>query len=331
MLLALASALAQEAPPIVNGDTTTAYPEVVFLYFTNASGSYGGACTGSVVADEWILTAAHCVTDDTGQLTQLWAFVGSGVDDLQQQQQAEEWYPHPRYDGTGYYDIALVKLPRAFRGVPLMAVNKDTVRSRDLGQDYRLVGFGQTSDRDNSGDSTKRYADVPLYDYDDALAIFWDQVDDQNACHGDSGGPALELRSDGGYEVAGIIDFAYGNSGDCEGNGVATARVDFFLDWIEGYTPVYSYEELYGETDTDTDSDTDTDTDTDSDTDTDTDTDTDSETDTELDEEPVRPDDVGEDYDTVSLVGGCGCASGSGTPALLVLLAGLVGALARRR
>ncbi len=335
MFLLLSAALAQEAPPIVNGDTTSDYPEVVFLYFTNSSWSYGGACTGSVVADEWILTAAHCVVDDTGELTELWAFVGDDMNSFTQQQEAEAWYPHPRYDGTGYYDIALVKLPRAFRDVPLMAVNKDDYRSGDVGDDYRLVGFGQTSDR-GGGSGTKRFADVPLYDYDSLLGIFWDTDDGQNACHGDSGGPALELRSDGGYEIAGIIDFAYGNSGDCEGNGVATARVDGFLDFIEDYTPVYSYDELYGAGDADTDTDTDTDTDSDTDTDTDADADSDTDTDTEADlaEDPVRPDDVGEDYDTVSLLGGCGCQSTFPVApgvALLGLAASLAAVGARRR
>ncbi|MFN7146911.1 MAG: S1 family peptidase [Myxococcota bacterium] len=325
-LLAL-GALAQEAPPIVNGDLTSAYPEVVFLYFTNANGSYGGACTGSVVADEWVLTAAHCVTDTTGELTELWVFVGADVDHLEQQQAAEAWYPHPNYDGTGYYDVAMVKLARPFRDVPLMAVNKDDLRARDVGADYRLVGYGQTSDRSGSGDSKKRYADVPLYDYDSLLGIFWDTADGQNACHGDSGGPALELREDGGYEIAGIIDFAYGTSGDCEGNGVATARVDNYLSFIEDYTPVYSWEELYGEADADTDTDTDADTDADADSDTDADPDTDTDTQAASDE-PARPDEVGEDYDTQGL--GSGCATTGGPAGLLGVLAAL-GLVARRR
>ena len=76
--------------------------------------------------------ASYSVTDDTGQLTQLWVFVGPDIDPLEQQQQAANWYPHPNYDGTGYYDIALVELSRSFRDIPLMPVNKSELRDRDI-------------------------------------------------------------------------------------------------------------------------------------------------------------------------------------------------------
>jgi MYXO-CTERM domain-containing protein len=329
MLLLATLALAQEAPPVINGDLTSDYDEVVLIYAYTNDG-YGGVCSGSLVADEWVLTAAHCVQD----VDQVQVYVGANSNSLEQDSRADEWYQHPQYDGSGYYDIALIHLRSTFSGVQLMGVNKDALTNRDVGDDYRVVGFGITADDDTSSVSKKRYADLPLYDYDSSLAIFYGDPEGQNACHGDSGGPMLETTSDGGYEVAAIINFAYGGSTDCENNGVATARVDYYLDWIEDYTPVFSHDELMGDADTDTDTDTDTDSDTDSDTDTDADTDADTDTDAapvaDLSEDPVRPDAVGEDYDTKGLLScsttGAGMPGSSAAGLLLAL-----GALAAAR
>ncbi len=337
MLLLVVAALAQEAPPIVNGDTTAEYPEVVLLYFTNRSGTVGGACTGSVVADQWILTAAHCVVDDTGEFTNMYAYVGENSNRLEQEVEADEWYAHPSYDGsTGYYDIGLVHLPTPFRDIDLMPVNKDDLRTSHIGDDYRFVGYGITSDRDTSTTSTKRYADIPLDGVYSLLATFFDP-DGQNACHGDSGGPALELLPGGGYEVAAVVNFGYPGV-ECEDNGVAAARVDDFISWIEDYTPIYSYNELNGDADTDADSDTDTDSDSDTDTDTDTDSDTDTDTDTDADADlavdPIRPGAVGEDYETSSPLA-CGCVTPTGTAGgaggLAVFVLGALAATRRRR
>ena len=54
MLLLATLALAQEAPPIVNGDTTSDYPEVVLLYM-EYSGGMAAECTGELIADDWVL------------------------------------------------------------------------------------------------------------------------------------------------------------------------------------------------------------------------------------------------------------------------------------
>lgn len=298
-------ALAEEPPPppIVNGETTSDYEEVVLLYIESRTAA--GGCTGSLIADEWVLTAAHCVADSPRQV---WAYVGAstGSGGIDQEAEADAWYPHPDYDGrSGYDDIALVHLGDTFRGVSLMPVDLDGFRRGDVGDDLRLVGWGATSDDDSNQTLRKRTVTVPLDAYDDKLIVTYDEADAQNGCYGDSGGPVLRERDDGGYAVVGVMDFLYG--GGCDSGGLASARVDHFIDWIEGYTPVYTYEDLPDPDDEDPPADDDA-----------------PAFDGEGPDAPALPDEVGEDYD----VAACGTARG-GASALGALLA--LAAVGRRR
>lgn len=298
-LLAASWAAAPPPPPIVNGTKTSDYPEVVLLYSVASNGMAAG-CTGSLINDEWVLAASHCIARSSLGFDpdEVVVIVGPDYDHAEQGQYASAWYEHPDYNGSdGYNDVSLIQLPTKLRNVPLMPVNDEALRTGWIGETVRLVGYGATGDNDSSTNSTKRMTEVPINTFDSRLVVTYDDSgkNNTNACHGDSGGPVLRLREDGGYETMGVMDFVYGNYSDCEGNGLASARVDYFLDWIHEYTDTFTYEELNPESDTDTDADTDTDTDADGDSDTDADT-----TDGPFDD-PKHPKDVGEDYVSTGL------------------------------
>jgi len=160
---------------------------------------------------------------------------------------ASLWREHPRYDANNLQnDIGIVELESPITSMDIMPVNKDSITNRDMGKDYRYVGWGIT--RDNAQDSTKkRTADLPVYDYDSQFLYAYDPTDQQNVCSGDSGGAGLEIRSDGTYELAAVNSFVSSPDGDstpCVGGETGGTRVDSFISWIEGYTPTYSAAEL---------------------------------------------------------------------------------------
>jgi MYXO-CTERM domain-containing protein len=240
MLYLTTLALAAAPPPIVNGEVTTDYPEVLALYLSDQSGRQGALCTASLISPRWVLTAAHCVTDSADfELAYIYVMFVNETNEADQgnTKLAKAWYPNPNYSAqTGLNDIALIEMRTDMDG-PFMPLTDTGIRRSDVDTDFRIVGFGATSDRDNSTNSKKRVVDVPLVDYDNSLMHTEDKADDQNACHGDSGGPVMRLYDDGTYAVAGIVDFG---GPSCSRDGTYSARVDNFMPFIDEYVDDYT-------------------------------------------------------------------------------------------
>ncbi len=258
-MLFLTLAFAAAPPPIINGDITHEYPEVVMLYASDSDG-YGGGCTGSVIAEDWILTAAHCVHSDASFDVD-YVYVGfvNQSNDMDETNTvlARRWFEHEDYNPSdGSNDIALIEL-RDATDVPVMRLAEVALQRSDEGEDFRIVGFGVTSDTDSASNMKKRVVDVPLEGYTASLMHTEDRPDHQNACHGDSGGPVMRLYEDGTYSVAGIVNFG---GPSCERDGAYSARVDAYMDFIDEHTNDYTLweeaEEVVEDTDTeDTDAD----------------------------------------------------------------------------
>ncbi len=229
-------------PVIVNGFPTDEPAAVTALTVEYDGSLYGPFCSATLVASTWALTAAHCVKAIQEDYAGNDIYLVSGADLLttgvERSVLVERSIAHPEYDDSTYTDdIGLLELEGA--GMPSIEpipLNQDLVNSTWIGQELRFVGYGITTD--NAEDmGTKRYADIPIVNLDMEIIYAWDPDDGQNVCQGDSGGAALEILSNGEYELAGVNAFVglwKGQEGDdaCADGFVGATRVDVHMDWI---------------------------------------------------------------------------------------------------
>jgi hypothetical protein len=130
-----------------------------------------------------------------------------------------------------------MELQSGITSIDPMPVNQNAVNNGWIGDELIYVGWGITGDTDYYSSGTKRYAEMPIYQYDNQFIYALDTADDQNLCSGDSGGAALEDNGGGSYELAGVNSFvfAYSSSSTCDGGGSGATRVDKNIDFIETY------------------------------------------------------------------------------------------------
>ena len=237
MILALAlsvvsPSLAQEAPPVVNGSTTSDYEAIGVLLACSRSGC-SSFCSGNLVDSNWVVTAAHCVEalDEYVRYGYDGYFgVGPDVGSLTDYQLISSYAEHPSYNASSLRnDIGMVELDAGgITSVSPVAMNTDSINSSWVGTDLRYVGYGITGDG-RGGSGTKRFGDIPIYDYDSYFVVSYDGR--VNVCQGDSGGAGL-LMSGSSYTLVAVNSYV---TPSCDGGATGGTRVDQYISWIDGY------------------------------------------------------------------------------------------------
>jgi hypothetical protein len=255
ILSALLAAPISLGAPIINGTPTEDFAPVGAIGVLSGDYLYGPFCSATLIDPNWVLTAGHCVDALNRDYAGYQGVFLLGYDFTREEGYAglayiAEAFSHPSYSSSNMaYDIGLLRLSgMGVFSAGLMPVNRETIGQTWIGDDLRYVGFGVTDRYGGSaGAGIKRYADIPVWQYDRNSVYGYDPEDGQNVCSGDSGGAALEIVAEGQYELVAVNSTVFAPHGgdSCRDGATAGVRVDTNLDWIEQYTDVVTAAEYY--------------------------------------------------------------------------------------
>lgn len=243
--------------------------------FTEASG-YKHICGASLITDDWLLTAAHCFSNDTlpGLETVSNWELHLGVNDLAtvtgpgaQTRGVEGFVRHPRYDRYSdtptNYDIALIKLSRPVTFTasvsPICLENENFTVSRE---NCAVSGWGKPT-YNGTGTRYGHTAPKTLMSQADCNATY-DRLDEkhpfkkfvniapdvmcaevgpngEDSCLGDSGSP-LMCEENGRWFQVGVVAAGY-ECGHAHFPGIYS-RVAYFTDWIRDTMASYESDDL---------------------------------------------------------------------------------------
>eukprot|EP00795_Rhopilema_esculentum_P002651 gene2651-850_t len=224
------------------------WPWIVTFDYKYNTGNPGHQCGGTLITDEWILSAAHCFYDDKDK-SNYWLTIGEH--DLKTDSGHEQKIPiadlifHPDYNPSNYdNDLALVKLSRK-------ATINDRVKTACLpdqnttfsnGTKCVIAGWGLL-EQYGRGPQILQQAQVPLIERSVCKAAFPHHLVSNNmicagyaaggidSCQGDSGGPLVCKRDDDTWFLWGVVSWGVGCGR--KGKYGVYARTQVLRRWVD--------------------------------------------------------------------------------------------------
>lgn len=237
-------------PDIVGGSEAMAgaWPWQAALVYANASDDYYGQyCGGSLIAPEWVLTAAHCADGDI--IDRIQVVLGKHKLSIEggEHISVTEIILHPEWNGEiGSADLALLHLrePSTRTAIPLDLAQDDWVENRAVRA--TVIGWGQY---EMGYADALREVSLPFFPHarcqeiynfatgeagivSDGMLCAGYENGGKNVCFGDSGGPLMiHTATLPGWKQVGIVSWGSTKCGSAAYPNVYT-RITHYQPWI---------------------------------------------------------------------------------------------------
>ncbi|WP_166434058.1 S1 family serine peptidase [Roseovarius spongiae] len=233
---------------IVNGDRAKAsdWPFIVALYHTGAKAQY---CGGSLISQDWVLTAAHCWGDGNDPAQSVVARAARDGTLDPEARGIAKLIVHPGYDAqdANLHDVALLKLSSPFdipnSQLAILPTKKVEAKLAPTRTCSEVAGWGALEFGAGSGSKylmsvnvrqlptevcQKGYQGIRPGNGPHLCAGY--EEGGKDSCQGDSGGPLIVRDGPTGYLQVGVVSFGRGCA--WEGFPGVYARTSDHRDWI---------------------------------------------------------------------------------------------------
>ncbi|MEK2689074.1 S1 family peptidase [Bdellovibrio sp. GT3] len=198
-----------------------------------------GVCTGTIIAENLILTAAHCIADTSYSVE-----IGFGLDWDDRNIETRIGKRIIRHSGFAgpknnfdRDDVALISfsgsMPKGYKPAPLAP---DLSAAKENGE-FVAFGYGSTTGIDGYGDENGRLRKVSMkiFSVFSSKKVFASKhLSGKGICFGDSGGAAF-VKIKGVYHLLGVIGGVYWSQrpkDQCSAYSYYLA-VPYYLPWIK--------------------------------------------------------------------------------------------------